>query len=163
MGKNVLERGLIPGSAGTDAPSAELQFGLLWAVLNFHAHSFSGRPIAEMLVSWTTILLMDRGFAPTIGDIATATGLPRPTVSRYVSHQIEQGWAEERVNPDNRRRRELFLTETGAHELEFILGYFHDLFGEILARDSDDSGSHDGAGLLARMRATSEKIVKDIS
>ena len=122
MGKSVLSRGLMPGSGTTDAPSTHLQYGVLWATLLYHAHRFSGRPIAEMLVSWTTIMLMEMGQSPTIGDLAKATGLPRPTVSRYINHQIEQGWAEERVNPDNRRRRELFLTESGQQELEFMLG-----------------------------------------
>ena len=163
MGKNVLARGLIPATDDAQAPPARLQFDLLWAMLSFHTHRFGGRPISEMLVSWTMIILMDRGYAPTIADIAKATGVPRPTVSRYVAHQIEQGWIEERVNPDQRRRRELFWTETGVSGMEFILDYFHDLMGDIQAKYPDDSESQGGDALLTRMRTMSEKIVKDIA
>jgi len=161
MGKRVLDRGLIPPTAGDDVPSARLQFDLLWAILSFHAHRFSGRPIAEMLVSWTTIMLMDRGYAPTIGDLSKATGIPRPTVSRYVNHQIEEGWAEERVNPANRRRRELFLTEAGVREMEFIVSHFHETFSGIMADAFGDSAVDDGAGLLAQMHAMSDRMLND--
>lgn len=158
MGETALARGLLPLGKANIGPSSDFQLEWLWAMLSFHAHRFGGRPIGEVLVSWTTIMLMDSGFRPTIGDIARASGMPRPTVSRYVDHQIQEGWAKERVNPQDRRRRELYLTETGAKELEFIVEFFHDVFPDIAASHSKDRDPPNGAELLEHLTGLSERI-----
>jgi DNA-binding MarR family transcriptional regulator len=163
MGKNVLDRGLLPDPTAEKPPSARQRFDFMWAMISYHAHRFGGRPIAEMLVSWTMIMLADRGVAPTIGELATATGMPRATVSRYVNHQIEVGWIEERVDATNRRRRELLQTELGAQELEHMMNYFHGLFQDMMAANSVDGGLSAGDDLLEKMHALTERIVKDIA
>jgi DNA-binding MarR family transcriptional regulator len=163
MGKKVLDRGLLPDAAADKPPSARLRFDFMWAMISYHAHRFGGRPIAEMLVSWTMIMLADRGISPTIGELAKATGMPRATVSRYVNHQIEVGWIEERVDATNRRRRELLQTELGAQELEHMMNYFHGLFQDMMAANSVDGGLSAGDDLLEKMHALTERIVKDIA
>jgi DNA-binding MarR family transcriptional regulator len=162
MGKNVLDRGFLPDPTAEKPPSPRLRFDFMWAMISYHAHRFGGRPIAEMLVSWTMIMLADRGVAPTIGELATATGMPRATVSRYVNHQIEVGWIEERVDATNRRRRELLQTELGAQELEHMMNYFHGLFQDMMAANSVDGGLSAGDDLLEKMHALTERIVNDI-
>lgn len=138
MGKTILERGLRPVPDDGPGPSATLQLEWMWTMVAYHAHRFRGRPIAEVLASWTNILLIHQGLNPTIADIARASGLPRPTVSRYVAKTIEHGWAEERVSPSNRRRRELHLTDAGRKELEAIVDFFHGIFGELTKSHPDN-------------------------
>jgi len=163
MGNTILDRGLRPASDSIPRPPADLQLEWLWVMVSYHAHQFRGRPIAEVLASWTNILLIHQGLNPTIGDIARASGLPRPTVSRYVSNTIENGWAEERVNPADRRRRELHLTEAGAKELESIVEFFHDMFRELLAGQPKGEDSASGDDYLERLARMSEQISKRLS
>lgn len=158
MGETALDRGLLSLRDGT-GPTAEFQLEWLWLMLSLHAHRFSGRPIGEALASWTNIILIHNGHHPTIGDIARASGLPRATVSRYVNHTIEQGWAEERVNQQDRRRRELFLTESGARELERIVEIFHQLSQAILSRNPKGGDPESGADLLERLEKLSSQII----
>ena len=163
MGDTILDRGLRPASDSVPRPPADLQLEWLWVMISYHAHQFRGRPIAEVLASWTNILLIHKGLNPTIGDIAKASGLPRPTVSRYVNSTIENGWAEERVNPGDRRRRELHLTEAGAKELESIVAFFHDMFGELMASQPNDGDSVSGDDYLERLATLSAQITKRLS
>jgi len=162
MGETVLDKGLLPLQGGM-GPSADFQLEWLWTVISFHSRRFGGRPLPEALVSWTTIILMNSGVRPTIGEIAKASGMPRPTVSRYIDHQIQQGWAEERVNPENRRRRELYLTEAGAQELEFIVEFFHDMFPEIVTRHAKNRAPASGPELLEHMTQMSERIAAKLT
>ena len=157
MSETALARGLLPLDGGM-GPSSDFQLEWLWAMLSFHAHRFGGRPMPEALVSWTTIMLLNSGARPTVADIAKASGMPRPTVSRYIDHQIQQGWVGERVNPQDRRRRELYLTEAGAKELEFIVDFFHDVFPDIVARHARNRAPPSGAELLQHLTEMSELI-----
>lgn len=158
MGETVLDRGLLPLVDGQGGPSADIQLEWMWMMVGYSAHRFRGRPIAEVLASWTNIMLMHRGVHPTVGDIARASGLPRATVSRYVDHTIQQGWAEERVNQQDRRRRELYLTETGAQQLEIIVEFFHEMFGTLVASRPADGASESGAETLERLAGLSAHI-----
>jgi DNA-binding MarR family transcriptional regulator len=42
-------------------------------------------------------------------DIAETLGIPRSTVSRIVADCIERGWVVEQRDPDDRRRKQLFI------------------------------------------------------
>lgn len=163
MGSTILDRGLRPSSDNGPAPPADLQLEWLWVMVSFHAHQFRGRPIAEVLASWTNILLLHKGLNPTIGDLAKASGLPRATISRYVSSTIQNGWAEELVNPRNRRRRELHLTEAGAKELEAIVEFFHAEFRELIASQPNDGETESGDDYLDRLAEMSERISERLS
>ena len=163
MGNTILDRGLRPATEGSPAPPADLQLEWLWVMVSFHAHQFRGRPIAEVLASWTNILLLHQGLNPTIGDLAKASRLPRATISRYVSNTIQNGWAEERVNPRNRRRRELHLTEAGAKELEYIVEFFHGAFDELMANQPNDGEDISGDDYLNRLAEMSARIAERLS
>jgi len=158
MSKTVLARGLLPLSQNSNAPSPKFQAEWLWVALNYHAHQFGGRPIGEVFVSWTTILLMDRGVRPTIGEIAKATGMARSTVSRYVDHQMSRGWIEERVDKTNRRRRELYLSDTGIRQLEKIVEFFHDMFREMTTGAFANRESSRGADLIQRLARMTARV-----
>lgn len=158
MGETALNRGLRPLSKREVGPPANVQLEWLWIMVSFHAHRFRGRPIAEVLASWTNILLIHEGFNPTIGDIAKASGLPRATVSRYVNSTIEHGWAEERVNPRDRRRRELHLTESGTQELEFIVDFFHDMYHALMASQPAEGDAVSGTEYLERLQKMTAEI-----
>jgi len=158
MGETVLDRGLRPMSRRELGPSADVQLEWLWIMVSFHTHQFRGRPMAEALASWTTILLIHKGCNPTIRDIATASGLPRPTVSRYVNTTIQQGWAHERVNVRNRRRRELHLTESGHKELERIVEFFHAMYDRLMASQPAADESVSGTEYLERLEQMTANI-----
>lgn len=53
-------------------------------------------------------------------DLVEITGLPPMNVSRAIAALREQGWIEDAVDPDNRRRRPVRLTDAG-----------HDGYGRI--------------------------------
>jgi len=160
MGEKILGEGFFPPNEIPAGVPPDMQLDRIWAAVSFHAHRFGTSPIAEVLVSWTTIMLISGGYHPTIGDIARATGLPRPTVSRYIKNTVDSGWAEERVNVQDRRRRELYMTENGWRELGFIVEYFKDMYQFMAATRSGESGN--GTDLLERMTQLSERLTKEL-
>jgi len=158
MGDTALAKGLFPLDQPSLGPSSTFQSAWFWAMLRCHAHRFAGRPIAEVLVFWTTILLLDGGARPTIGDIAKASGVPRPTVSRYIDRTIQRGWVEERVNPRDRRRRELHLAEKGVKELEAMIVFFHEMYPSIVAVQGEHSDHSGGQNLQENLEKVSKHI-----
>ena len=160
MGDTDLDRGLIPITEVEGAFPPDIQLQWMWILVALHAHRFRGRPIAEVLASWTNILLLHRGLHPTIGDIAQASGLPRATVSRYVASTIEQGWATERVDPRNRLRRELYLTDKGREELRWMVDFFHDAYRQLKVPPVD-AGEHEAdTDYLAHLQSLTDLIRK---
>lgn len=48
----------------------------------------------------------------TQSEIAAITGLPKPTISRYILNWLQLGWLTEFVDEADRRRKPLMLTES---------------------------------------------------
>jgi DNA-binding MarR family transcriptional regulator len=64
----------------------------------------------------TTIVLNELGRPPTVTDLCEATGLPKSSISRYISSQMTRNMVAEVIDPSDRRRRKLVLTDKGTEE-----------------------------------------------
>jgi len=51
-----------------------------------------------------------------VGELAEIVRLPKSTVSRYVSTEMNTGFLKEVIDPDDRRRRRLHLTSSAREE-----------------------------------------------
>lgn len=162
MGETALNRGLLPDDRLDTEGTADLQLDLLWAGMRFHVHRMGQTPIAQALVGWTNTILLHRGFHPTVMDLSRATGLPRSTVSRYIDAIISDGIVEERVNPNDRRRRELYLTRKGADELAHIADAFQSVFRYVLDLHETQGSSDSGAEVLERMTELTKRINSEL-
>ena len=64
-----------------------------------------------------TIMMMDRvGYYLTVSELAKIVRLPKSTVSRYVSSEMSSGFLKEVIDPDDRRRRHLHMTDQAKEE-----------------------------------------------
>jgi DNA-binding MarR family transcriptional regulator len=94
-------------------PSADAQQVIMWRVLQMFLSRYGSAPLGQLLVSMTTIVLNELGRAPTVTELCEATGLPKSSISRYISAQMEKGLIDESIDPQDRRRRMLRITEKG--------------------------------------------------
>lgn len=111
--------------------SVEAQMGIFWRILHFLVARYGNNPMGHLLVALSMIYLNERGLSPTLTDICEATGLPKASVSRYVSEQIKQGLVKERIDPVDRRRRYLVQTAKGKREWRWQLEQLEKQFDEI--------------------------------
>ena len=123
------------GIAGKDIDSIELtaeaQAHIVWRILHFHVCRYGSVPTGQFLVGHTIVLLNELGRHATVAELTKATGLPQTSVSRYVADQIDQGFLEEVIDPEDRRRRLLFMTDEGHAERERQAEYFSKMIDEI--------------------------------
>ena len=123
------------GIAGKDVDNLELtaeaQAHLLWRILHFNVSRYGSVPTGQFLVSHTITLLNELGRHATVAELTKATGLPQTSVSRYVADQIDQGFLEEIIDPEDRRRRLLYMTEEGREERERQVAYFAGVIDQI--------------------------------
>ena len=99
---------------------ADLEVGSIyatfWRMVYMSVHRYDSNPTGELLVVLTILLLNNAGYNPTIRDLIKITGLKPSNVSRYMSRQIKEGFLEEVVDPEDRRRRRLCMTAKGKKE-----------------------------------------------
>lgn len=98
------------------SPSAEAQQIIMWRILQLFLARYGSVPLGQLLVSMTTIVLNEMGRSPTVTELCEATGLPKSSISRYISAAMEQGTVVETIDPQDRRRRMLGQTEAGKTE-----------------------------------------------
>jgi len=103
------------------APSAEAQQVIIWRVLQLFLARYGSIPLGQLLVSMTTVVLNELGRAPTVTELCEATGLPKSSISRYISTAMEQDMVSETIDSEDRRRRMLGQTEAGKEERRWQL------------------------------------------
>lgn len=133
---------------------------IFWRLLHLIVSRYGSYPMGQLLVALTMVFLNERGMPPTLTDICEATGLPKSSVSRYVSWQLQQGLAKERVDPDDRRKRYLVQTAKGKKEWRWQVKQLERLFDEIgeLDREFLRVGKRRNAEeLLARMKQLTQE------
>ena len=93
---------------------ADLEVGAIyatfWRMVYTTVHRYGSNPTGALLTVMTVLLLDRAGYSPTTADLVEITGLPKSSVSRYVSRQMKAGYLTEVVDPQDRRRR--FLRPT---------------------------------------------------
>jgi DNA-binding MarR family transcriptional regulator len=106
------------GSIIGQSPSTLLTYSLVWGWLHFANKRFDPMSSGQMLTAMTIIMLHDMGYEPTVSDLTRLTGMPKSSVSRYVSREMELGFLEEYVDQADRRQRRLRATAAARPELE---------------------------------------------
>jgi DNA-binding MarR family transcriptional regulator len=116
-------------------PSPEAQMAVFWRLIHLYMARDGSIPLGQMLVELTTILLNELGRPPTVTDLCEATGLPKSSISRYISSQMAQGMVAEVIDPNDRRRRKLVLTDKGKEERRWQVKSVRKLLEEVNAWD----------------------------
>jgi DNA-binding MarR family transcriptional regulator len=141
----------------------QAQMGIFWRILHLITSRYGNYPMGQTLVALTMVFLNERGMPPTLTDLCEATGLPKASVSRYVSWQIREGLCEEHVDPEDRRRRLLVQTNKGQEEWNWQLKELGQVFNEVASMHSDLANTHDGmsaGNLLKLMKELTAKAPK---
>ena len=103
----------------TEAEIAEI-YTMFWRFVEMVVHRYGSSPTGALLTVLTVSLLDQVDYHPTIGELARITRLPKSTVSRYVSTEMNLGFLEEVIDPEDRRRRRLHTTEKARVEREWV-------------------------------------------
>ncbi len=104
---------------------------VFWRILHLLITRYGNQPMGQPLVVLTMVYLNARGIPPTMTQLCEATGLPKASVSRYVSSQIEAGLVKEKVDPKDRRRRLLVQTKKGRAEWRRQVKQMDKIFKEV--------------------------------
>jgi len=116
-------------------PSAEAQLITFWRIMHMFMARYGSVPLGQMLVDLTTVVLNELGRPPTVTDLCDATGLPKSSISRYVSAQMSQDMLAEIIDPSDRRRRKLVLTEKGKDERQWQVQQIRKILEEVKSWD----------------------------
>lgn len=99
----------------TDSGSGAV-YAMFWRLMEMSVHRYGSFPTGQLLIVLTIMLLDRADYHPTVGELAEITRLPKSTVSRYVSAEMNNGYLEERIDPEDRRRRRLHPTDRAREE-----------------------------------------------
>jgi DNA-binding MarR family transcriptional regulator len=135
-------------------PSPEAQHLMLWRVLHLLMARYGSIPLGQALVGITSTMLNEMGHAPTVTELCEATGLPKSSISRYISAQMEQGVVTEDIDPRDRRRRMLRQTDEGKKERQWMIREMRRIVSDLHDEDRErGSRPADPAVELQRMKA----------
>jgi len=116
-------------------PGAAAQMIITWRVMHLYMARYGSVPMGQMLVGMTAIILNELGRPPTVTDLCEATGLPKSSISRYISAQMEAGLIMEIIDPADRRRRKLVQTEGGKTERKWQIKQIRKILEDVKAWD----------------------------
>ncbi len=94
-------------------------YAMFWRLMEMSVHRYGSFPTGQLFVVLTIMLLDRADYHPTIGELAEITRLPKSTVSRYVSIEMSNGFLEEVIDPEDRRRRRMHPTRLARKEQEW--------------------------------------------
>ena len=107
------------GNRLQDDQSINETYAMFWRMVHLAVHRYGSHPTGELLIVLSIMLLERAGANPTVSDLAEITGLPKSSVSRYVSTEINTGFLEEAIDPQDRRRRYLKPTAKARKEAKW--------------------------------------------
>ena len=137
------------------------QMVIFWRILHLITGTYGNYPAGQLLIALTMVFLHQRGMNPTLSDLCKATGLPKATVSRYVSWQLKEGLAEEVIDPHDRRRRILLQTDKGRTAWRWQAEQMQKLFREVDEWDVPDFREDSGVD-PAIILATMKRLTADV-
>jgi DNA-binding MarR family transcriptional regulator len=117
------------------APSSAAQMIIFWRILHLYMARYGSVPMGQLLVGMSTIVLNEIGHSPTVTDLCEATGLPKSSISRYISAQMAAGLVTEVIDPGDRRRRKLVQTEAGKTERKWQIKQIRKILEDVNAWD----------------------------
>jgi len=143
-------------------PGAEAQHLMMWRMLHLLMARYGSIPLGQALVGITNTVLNEMGHAPTVTELCEATGLPKSSISRYISAQMEQGVVTEDIDPRDRRRRMLRQTNEGQKERQWMLNEMRKIVSDLHDEDRERSGRPADAEVeLQRMKAIAANAPND--
>jgi len=122
--------------------SPEAQIVIFWRIMHLYMSRYGSIPIGQMLVELTTVVLNELGRPPTVTDLCEATGLPKSSISRYISAQMTANMVTEVIDPQDRRRRKLVLTDTGKNERRWQVKNVRKIIDDVMAWDQKNQQTH---------------------
>ncbi len=122
--------------------SPEAQMVIFWRIMHLYMSRYGSIPIGQMLVELTTVVLNELGRPPTVTDLCDATGLPKSSISRYISTQMKADMVAEVIDPQDRRRRKLVLTEKGKDERRWQVKHVRRILEDVMSWDQKNQSSH---------------------
>jgi len=128
---------------------------IFWRILHLLISRYGNNPMGQLLVALTMVFLNERGMPPSLTDLCEATGLPKASVSRYVTAQIKNGLVTEEIDPNDRRRRYLKQTEKGKREWSWQIEQIEKLFAVI----ADESVAARNEGFRDTAESLMEKMI----
>lgn len=117
-------------------PTPEAQLVAFWRIMHMFMSRYGSIPLGQMLVDLTTLVLNELGRPPTVTDLCDSTGLPKSSISRYVSAQMAQDMISEVIDSEDRRRRKLVLTDKGRHERQWQIKEIRSILEEVQSWDA---------------------------
>jgi DNA-binding MarR family transcriptional regulator len=114
--------------------------------------NYGSHPMGQLLIALTLNILHRNGYQPTVDELTKVTGLPKSSVSRYVSWQINNGYLIQQFDPNDRRSRRLLQTEKGEGEKQWL--------DEHLNRISTDVDEMLGKHLKAADQSDPKRILE---
>ncbi|MDJ0928392.1 MAG: MarR family winged helix-turn-helix transcriptional regulator [Gammaproteobacteria bacterium] len=136
-------------------PSPEAQSMIFWRILQLFMARYGSVPLGQLLVGMTATVLNELGRSPTVTELCEATGLPKSSISRYISSQMEQGVVQETIDPQDRRRRMLTQTDVGRAERQWQTTEMRRILEEVRAWDearTEQEVGHNPATELEAMK-----------
>lgn len=115
--------------------SPEAQMIVFWRIIHLYMSRYGSIPLGQMLVELTTTVLNELGRPPTVTDLCDATGLPKSSISRYISAQMKSGMVAEVIDPNDRRRRKLVLTDKGLTERRWQVKQVRKIIDNVMSWD----------------------------
>ena len=115
--------------------SPEAQMIVFWRIIHLYMNRYGSIPLGQMLVELTTTVLNELGRPPTVTDLCDATGLPKSSISRYISAQMKSGMVAEVIDPQDRRRRKLVLTDKGITERRWQVKQVRKIIDNVMSWD----------------------------
>lgn len=108
---------------------------ILWRTVQLFMARYGSIPTGQTLVSLSTVMLNELGGAPTVTELCEGSGLPKSSISRYVSEAMSNGLITEDIDPEDRRRRRLVQTGVGREERRYFIRQLRKILDEV--RDWD--------------------------
>ena len=137
----------------------------LWRLLHMMVTQHGSHPTGQILIAFTISVLHEIGYSPTLGELCKVTGLPKSTVSRFISWQISHGYTDETIDPNDRRRRYLGPTAKGKAEMRRLVDEVDQLFGDVRNMTEDLSSERsmpDPEKVLMRMEELTKASARQV-
>ena len=109
---------------------------VFWRTLHLLIGRYGNNPMGQLLVALTMVFLNESGTPPSMTDLCEATGLPKASVSRYITAQINEGLVTEEIDPNDRRRRFLLQTAKGKKEWHWQIAQLGEIYRTISLEDN---------------------------
>ena len=122
------------------SPRTDKAFAVSWLAGCWGMNRCFASSMGEFQVILTLIVLDRDGIHPNLVEVAKLTGLPKSSVSRYVTKILRAGYVTEEIDPGDRRRRVLHITDQAREDMQATEKMFMDFLKLHDQSSKDTSG-----------------------